>query len=157
LDNVLTGNDGDNFLEGKGGLDSGYGGKGNDTYYGMAQMYSWDVRGYVAQIFENPDEGFDTWISPTGGKLPDNVEKLDLNHNGSYPAFQTIYATGNDLDNVIVSRSAPFLGGIVVDGGKGADTLTTRATGSSARPTRSGARLTTCWAEEGGWFFWEVI
>ncbi|MEW5967529.1 MAG: calcium-binding protein [Pseudomonadota bacterium] len=127
LDNVLTGNDGDNFLEGKGGLDSGYGGKGNDTYYGMAQMYSWDVRGYVAQIFENPDEGFDTWISPTGGKLPDNVEKLDLNHNGSYPAFQTIYATGNDLDNVIVSRSAPFLGGIVVDGGKGADTVYAQA------------------------------
>lgn len=99
---TLTGNNGDNVIDGGAGADHMIGGIGNDTYYV-------DDAGDV--VTENPGEGTDevrtTLASYT---LPVNVENL----TGIGTTFQTL--RGNSADNVITTGAG---GGLVnfTDGG----------------------------------------
>ena len=91
LANVLTGNEGDNWLDGKGGADTMAGGLGDDTYV-VAQTR--DV------VIENADEGIDTVRSSVGYTLSENLENLALT------GTKSISGTGNALDNVLVGNNA---------------------------------------------------
>ena len=110
LDNIITGNSGNNVISGD---DSGnntlIGGLGDDTY-------SDDDR-FNNTIIELANEGYDTVVTRENSyTLADNVEKLIA--IGDSQLFRNF--TGNDLDNVIVGISA---GENVLRGGGGADTL----------------------------------
>jgi Ca2+-binding RTX toxin-like protein len=105
LDNILVGNNNDNYLDGAGGIDTASGGAGNDLYIN------------VEQIIESPGEGIDTWISINGGTLPDNVENLYLS-DGRTTRWYSVTGIGNALDNVITSGGD----GDTLDGKTGADT-----------------------------------
>lgn len=116
LDNVLRGNDGSNAIDGLGGNDTAYGGKGDDIYKN------------VEQIVEVAGEGIDTWINYQGGTLASNIENLSMNdpsRNGY--AHYGAMAIGNELDNVLTSASEN--GGWItytydtLDGKGGADTM----------------------------------
>ncbi|MGA7180532.1 MAG: calcium-binding protein [Thiobacillaceae bacterium] len=129
LDNILIGNASDNSLDGRDGNDTAFGGQGNDFYLN------------VETIVEYAGEGIDTWYSPSGGMLPDNVENLIMGQYGpdyawypNHPVGGTYYtywnslyqtyapvAVGNDLDNILVSGGLdqPY----VMDGRLGADTM----------------------------------
>jgi len=112
LNNVLTGNDGSNWLwggagndvfVGKGGFDEFWGGAGNDTYY-------YDG---VDVVHEQFSQGVDTLISTVDvTALFLNVENLTL--NGA-----AVKGYGNALDNVITGNNADN----DLSGGGGNDTL----------------------------------
>jgi Ca2+-binding RTX toxin-like protein len=120
LDNILIGNSGDNLLDGQGGNDTAYGGPGNDIYRN------------IENFVEYANEGVDTWFSPWGGTLPDNVENLFMGAYGpSWGSYNVGYAytysysgqaIGNDLDNILVSPGKGTYGN-VLDGRAGADTM----------------------------------
>ena len=101
---MLTGNSGDNVLDGGVGADTMIGGLGNDTYIV-------DNPGDV--VIENPNEGIDTVQSSITYTLGANIENLTLT------GIASINGTGNSLNNIITGNSADN----VLDGGTGADTL----------------------------------
>ena len=114
LDNVITGNSGNNLING-GGYYTGYsadgadvliGGAGNDTYYATGG----DL------VTELADGGNDTiYTSSSGFVLPDNVENLVI--VGEYQYYMS--ATGNALNNTMIARGNWY--NQVLDGGAGAD------------------------------------
>lgn len=104
LANVITGNDGDNVLDGLGGTDTMIGGLGNDTY-------AIDEIGDM--IVENAGAGTDTVRSTLSYALGDNLENLVLLGSAN------IDATGNSDANVIIGNSGDNL----IDGGIGSDSM----------------------------------
>ncbi|MFO1204712.1 MAG: calcium-binding protein [Burkholderiales bacterium] len=113
LPNVLVGNDGDNWLDGKGGADAMVGGLGNDTYV-VAQRD--DV------VIEYPGEGIDIILSSIAYTLDDEVENLTLTGE------RAINGTGNALGNCLTGNAASNRlsggeGDDCFDGLGGADTL----------------------------------
>lgn len=105
LANVITGDDGDNYLDGGGGSDRLIGGKGDDVYVN---------RGGSAVIEEALNAGRDLVYSGVSATLAANVEDLFLLAEGG-----NVNGTGNGLDNLIRGT-----GGInVLAGGAGNDVL----------------------------------
>ncbi len=105
LANVITGNGGDNILDGKLGADKMLGGEGNDTYY----VDKGDV------VTELADQGNDTVHTALSSyTLTAHVEKL------IYEGIATFKGTGNALDNQITGG----IGKDALTGGLGNDTLT---------------------------------
>jgi trimeric autotransporter adhesin len=130
LNNVITGNSGNNLLDSgwstdnKTGSDTFVGGLGDDTYYA-------DGGEYIDQedkVLENANEGYDQILLARGRYhyvMADNVEALyALTDRGglSYAYGPSNYSsiTGNALNNLIESVS-PF--SQLLDGGVGADTM----------------------------------
>ena len=112
LNNVITGTDGTNVLDGGIGADRLTGMNGNDTYY---------VDNAHDVVIETNDNGIDTVLSQLSYVLTSNVENLTLLGNGNY------YAFGNSLDNELQGNSSDNrldgLGGAdVMIGGIGSDT-----------------------------------
>jgi trimeric autotransporter adhesin len=105
LNNVLTGTDGANLLDGRGGTDQMIGGKGNDVYY---------VDVGTDAVIENPNEGSDAVFSTTHFTLPANVEILVLQGSADLQGY------GNSLANSIYGNA----GANLLDGGGGIDQLT---------------------------------
>lgn len=114
LDNVLRGNSGNNVFKSGGGRDVAYGGPGDDVYYDVTAV-------------EYADEGVDTLYSYYGTVLPENVENLVLGYGGTAYVY-TIAGIGNGLDNVITGRNG--VGGDLLDGKEGADTMIAGKLGS---------------------------
>ncbi|MBN9204806.1 calcium-binding protein [Methylibium petroleiphilum] len=143
LDNVLTGNDGDNIFNGPDpvswnsnasnfykyqGADTMLGGLGNDTYW--VDNY---IRAYTTNdtVVELAGQGTDTVVVGTYDyTLPENVENIFASRYenwywyrerpwGSEPILRNL--VGNGLNNVIDCRfwNAPAY----IDGGSGADTM----------------------------------
>lgn len=102
--NVITGNSGNNTLDGKAGADTLSGGAGNDTYVV-------DNAGDV--VAEAAGEGTDLVQSSVSYVLVAEVENLTLTGSAA------INATGNGLANVLTGNS----GANTLDGGAGADSL----------------------------------
>jgi Ca2+-binding RTX toxin-like protein len=105
LVNTLTGNAGDNVLNGMGGADKLLGGLGNDTYI---------IDNVGVVVTESASSGTDTVLASVDLTLATNVEKLILMGTGN------LNGTGNTLANSITGNS----GNNVLNGGTGADTLT---------------------------------
>ncbi|MFB3884943.1 MAG: calcium-binding protein [Thermodesulfobacteriota bacterium] len=93
LNNVLTGDNAPNELQG---------GKGDDTY----------IAGSGDRVFENRDEGIDVVQSAVDWTLDPNVENLILT------GTDAINGTGNELGNILTGNSAPN----ILAGGCGDDT-----------------------------------
>jgi Ca2+-binding RTX toxin-like protein len=124
--NSITGNDGNNKLDGKAnfhvGSDTLTGGKGDDTYY-VHVLKGKNTIGDL--VFEELDEGIDTVIVDAGAlqyALADNVENMTM--TGSL----TKIGIGNELDNVLIGNAAANKlqgddGNDTLNGGAGTDTL----------------------------------
>jgi Ca2+-binding RTX toxin-like protein len=105
LVNIMTGNSGNNLLDGGGAADFMYGGAGNDGYM---------VDSSFDQIFENAGEGdFDTVYASVSYALSASIENLFLQGTGNFQAI------GNALSNVIIGNDGDNL----MDGGAGIDGL----------------------------------
>ncbi|PYC12631.1 hypothetical protein DMX02_28575 [Pseudomonas jessenii] len=126
LNNVLIGNDGNNELNGLGGLDTMIGGKGNDAYV-------LDQSGELALVQEKANEGVDTLyigyaatfrtgtIDLSSNTLQ-NFENVTLNGAGQFTVI------GNDQNNTLLGNADAntLQGGAgddILDGRAGADTL----------------------------------
>ncbi|WP_200154030.1 beta strand repeat-containing protein [Chromatium okenii] len=114
LDNILTGNSGNNLLDG--GSDSNgdtmRGGNGDDIY-----LVSSNDDQVEESSLSTAGGGIDTVRSFVSYTLPDNVENLELQD-----IFGDIYAingTGNALNNKLIGNNDPN----VLDGLGGADTM----------------------------------
>ncbi|WP_150604369.1 M10 family metallopeptidase, partial [Pseudomonas fluorescens] len=107
LANLITGNDGDNILDGgEGGGDVLLGGAGNDTYI---------IDSINDAIFETSTVvgEIDTVRSSVDWTLGANLENLILTGTAN------IAGNGNELDNVITGNA----GNNILNGGAGADTM----------------------------------
>jgi hypothetical protein len=102
--NVLTGNAGNNTLDGLGGADSMKGGLGNDTYIV-------DTAGDL--VTELAGQGTDTVKASVSRVLGNNCENLTLT------GFGNINGTGNALVNTLLGNS----GNNILDGKASADTM----------------------------------
>jgi Ca2+-binding RTX toxin-like protein len=129
--NVLTGNSGNNTLDGGdvGGTDTMYGGLGNDTYV----LYN-----SGDQITEGVGQGTDTVIlrNNISYTLSGDLENLTLDFY-SYGGSTAMTATGNSGNNVITDNSSFYTGYFgnstvnnVLIGGDGTDTLVNNVSGS---------------------------
>ncbi|WP_268934368.1 calcium-binding protein [Sphingobium yanoikuyae] len=115
LDNILTGNSGNNRLRGFGGEDYMAGGAGNDIYH---------VNSWGDQVVEAPGGGTDLIVSSISIDLlalPD-VENVTLVNRWN------INLNGNALDNVLAGNSGDnvirgFGGNDVLSGGAGRDSF----------------------------------
>ena len=123
LNNVITGNAGNNVLKGAqfapGGQDTLVGGAGDDTYYvdGATGAFSGDTNSDDT-VIENAGQGVDTIITSTlNFTLPANVENLK-----STSMANRLSLTGNGLDNVLDANQSNG-NGATFDGGPGADTM----------------------------------
>lgn len=110
----LEGGDGDDYLNGGEGNDTMLGGNGNDSYFVT------DYNDIVIEL-NNIESGNDTVYATIDYTTPDNVENLYLLGN------QSINATGNDLDNLLVGNAANntlngLAGNDKLYGGEGSDT-----------------------------------
>jgi Ca2+-binding RTX toxin-like protein len=105
LANRITGNDGDNVLDGKKGADWMAGGIGNDVYY---------IDNVGDVVVEEAGAGIDTVHSIYSLFLGDNVENLVLRGGGN------LRGIGNALDNAIIGND----GANDIYGKGGADVLT---------------------------------
>jgi Ca2+-binding RTX toxin-like protein len=113
LVNILTGSDGGNLLDGRGGADVVAGGLGNDVYF---------VDHAGDQVIENPGEGTDAIFSTVSRNLEPNVETLVLQGTANLSGDGNSLANklyGNDGDNRLNGQS----GTDVLNGGAGRDTL----------------------------------
>lgn len=113
LANRITGNTGDNALDGAGGADWLGGGAGNDSYVID------DAGDVVVEAF---DAGIDDVRASVSCTLSANVENLALT------GLAAINGTGNELDNRITGNSMNNVltgdaGNDILDGGLGSDTL----------------------------------
>jgi Ca2+-binding RTX toxin-like protein/type III secretion system FlhB-like substrate exporter len=104
LVNTLTGNSGNNLLDGGGAADLMIGGDGNDTYF---------VDNIGDAITENANQGNDTVFATVNYGLSANVENLILQGGADLQGF------GNGLANVIYGNS----GNNLIDGGGGIDLM----------------------------------
>jgi microcystin-dependent protein len=102
LVNVITGNGGNNILDGRASADVMRGGAGNDAYFV-------DNGGDV--VIENPGEGTDAVFSTAHFALPANVETLVLQGSADLQGY------GNDLANKLFGNG----GNNILDGRAGAD------------------------------------
>ena len=102
--NEITGNDGNNILDGGAEADALYGGKGDD-------LYIVDHDGDT--VTERTDEGTDTVRASVSHTLTAHVEHLHLTGTAD------LDGTGNDLANTLTGNS----GRNALRGGKGDDTL----------------------------------
>ncbi len=111
LDNVLTGNDGNNSLWGREGFDLLIGGLGNDNY---------QIDDNNDTIVEFEGEGLDsvTLNRMTSYLLPDNVENLQVAY-GAGSGVGLAGATGNSLNNTMTGGQSWD----TLDGGAGNDIL----------------------------------
>ena len=100
--NTLTGNAGNDLLNGEGGADTMLGGAGNDVYF---------VENISDQALENPGEGIDTVLSMAHFRLSENVEALVLQGSADLQGY------GNSGDNLLYGNA----GANLLDGGAGAD------------------------------------
>jgi Ca2+-binding RTX toxin-like protein len=113
LGNHIVGNDLDNIIDGKGGIDNYEGGKGNDTYFADA----------AEVVVEQAGEGNDTVkTSWKDHHMADNVENLFFTAGFHNTGF------GNASDNLIVGNVVSDtlrgdFGDDTLDGGGGADQL----------------------------------
>ena len=105
LANYIVGNDGSNLLDGAAGIDTMYGGLGDDVYV---------VDSSSELVGEGVGEGFDTVLSSVDfSLLGSEIEVLTLTGGSATSATGNPYAnvlTGNALDNTL-------------DGGAGRDTM----------------------------------
>jgi Ca2+-binding RTX toxin-like protein len=114
LVNTIIGNDLDNLLDGKGGIDHYEGGKGNDTYI---------LRSVNETVTENPGEGIDTVKNSWNEyHLTNNVENL------TFTGLKDSFGTGNASDNYFTGNAGSDTlqtsgGNDTLDGGAGADSL----------------------------------
>ncbi|OYU33883.1 MAG: hypothetical protein CFE35_17885 [Novosphingobium sp. PASSN1] len=114
FDDRLTGNDGNNTLDGLGGLDRMAGGLGNDTYV---------VDNSADLVFESIGAGNDKVFASASWNLAgQSIETLELTGTAG------ITATGNQFANSLIGNSGnntlTGLGGNdLLDGGAGDDTL----------------------------------
>lgn len=124
LDNSITGNSGNNTLDGGlTGADVLAGGLGNDTYV---------VSHTGMTVTENDAEGTDTVMAGVTYTLGANLEKLTLTGTGN------INGTGNSLVNVITGNA----GNNTLDGQGGADTLVGGAGNDTYIVNETGVTLT---------------
>jgi Ca2+-binding RTX toxin-like protein len=111
--NKIYGADGNDTLDGGGGIDLLVGKAGDDTYV---------VDNTKDKVTEVVGSGTDTVVASVGFTLGDNVENLALSGSGD------IAGNGNALDNTItgnsgINRLSGLDGNDTVDGGGGADTI----------------------------------
>jgi Ca2+-binding RTX toxin-like protein len=109
----LIGNDLDNLLDGKGGIDHYEGGKGNDTYI---------LRSVNETVTENPGEGIDTVKNSWNEyHLTNNVENLTFTglKDTSAPAMHRQLLHRNAGSDTLQTSG----GNDTLDGGAGADSL----------------------------------
>jgi len=104
LGNVMTGNIGNNLLDGADGADTMTGGQGNDTYV---------VDDPLDKVTEGLNGGTDGVKALLSYVLPDNVENLTLS------GINAVTGTGNALPNHIAGSIADNL----IDGLAGADSM----------------------------------
>ncbi|MFJ7798405.1 matrixin family metalloprotease [Pseudomonas sp. NPDC096950] len=115
--NVMIGNDGDNELNGRAGLDTMIGGKGND-------IYDVDQLGEMALIQENANEGKDTVYVVYNATAQDNAINLNLSNLQNVEDVRLLgtgafSVTGNSLNNTLTGNADSN----TLDGGLGADTM----------------------------------
>jgi trimeric autotransporter adhesin len=104
LANTLTGNTGNNILNGFAGADSMTGGAGDDIYF---------VDDGGDKVVESANEGNDTIFSTTHFTLPTSVENLILQGNADLQGY------GNSQANVIYGNA----GSNLLNGGGGVDLM----------------------------------
>lgn len=102
--NILIGNNAANILDGKTGADAMAGYAGDDTYI---------VDNIGDTVYEEVNGGNDLVVSSVTYTLSDNVERLTL------VGTNTIDATGNDLNNVMIGNEADN----IIDGKVGEDAM----------------------------------
>ncbi|WP_281070797.1 hypothetical protein [Oceaniglobus trochenteri] len=112
LRNIITGNDGDNILDGGKNVDTLIGGAGDDIYL---------LRAPGDNAVEEADGGIDTVRAFRSIELDANVENLYIQtlRNAAGEGVPGVNGIGNNLDNIIVGN--PFDNVIV--GREGNDTL----------------------------------
>src|SRR5262245_32149265 len=104
LANTITGNAGNNLLNGFGGADTMVGGAGNDTYF---------VDDAGDMVMENASEGSDVVFATVDQTLGPNVETLTLQGSADLQGY------GNSLDNTIYGNT----GNNLLNGNAGADIM----------------------------------
>jgi Ca2+-binding RTX toxin-like protein len=104
LVNTLTGNAGNNLLNGFGGADTMIGGAGNDTYF---------VDDAGDTVMENSGQGSDVVFATVDQTLSANVETLILQGSADLQGY------GNTLDNTIYGNT----GNNLLNGNAGADIM----------------------------------
>ncbi|MCB1339646.1 MAG: hypothetical protein KDK24_00985 [Pseudooceanicola sp.] len=131
LDNTLHGNDGDNVLDGKAGVDRLYGWDGDDILIdltGEDRLAGGDgddtyrIGAVASQIIEGDDAGTDTVETSGSYTLGLNVENVTLTGSGDTDAI------GNHVDNLLTGNAGHNLldgrdGDDVLAGGAGDDRL----------------------------------
>lgn len=113
LANRITGNSGNNVLDGLGGADTLIGGKGNDSYY---------IDDSRDKITELAGEGVDIVYSEISYALSGSLENLTL------IGFKGISGAGNGSANVLVgnfgnNKLSGYSGNDTIDGGEGLDVI----------------------------------
>lgn len=104
LSNIITGNAGNNIIDGKGGADRMTGGAGNDIYY---------VDSTGDRTIEEAGGGTDVVYASITHTLAANMERVILTGTGN------VHATGNGIANIITGNA----GANRLSGLEGADTL----------------------------------
>src|SRR5262249_56682088 len=104
LPTTLTGNAGNDLLDGGANADTMIGGAGNDSYF---------VDNGGDLVTENANEGNDTVFATVNYTLTANVEALVLQGSADLQGY------GNSLTNSIFGNG----GNNLIDGGAGADTM----------------------------------
>ena len=109
----MTGNSGNNLLQGGGGNDIFHSGGGTDTFEGGTGNDTFHVDNAATIVLENAGQGIDTVISSVTFQLSAEVENLTLSGSAS------INGTGNFADNTLIGN----LGNNALVGGGGNDTF----------------------------------
>jgi len=140
VDNVITGNEFDNLLNGYGGYDTLIGGAGDDWYVVNTSHYSGGEWGWIeglddfmTTVVEGAGAGYDTIYANNvySAYMPENVEVMIV--NGVYdisfyynPTLDDVRRklVGNSTDNIIDASGATSASGeMVINGRGGADLL----------------------------------